>query len=731
MRSRRSIVVRSLLATALVAGLAAAVPMGAAGATTPKPDKKISIEVLSSRADLVSGGSALLAINLPNRKAAKQVEVTVGEQDVTDRFAFRADGRFEGLVSGLVDGENVVTAVVGDRGARITLVNHSASGPVFSGPQLQPWVCQEGAVDEQCNQPTTYTYQYLSTLPGAKLQPYDPANPPSDVKTVKTQAGVTVPFIVRTETGYMNRDQYQVSALFQPGKPWTGVKPQKQFGHKMLVTHGGGCGVEHQTGTAPGTTGSATTDDALAKGFVVMSTSLDNSVHNCNVALQAESIAMAKEHVIESYGTLRWTIGTGCSGGSLAIQWMANAYPGLYDGLLPTCSFPDAYSTATQFLDYHLLLDYFDGAGMETPWTPAQRNAVMGGSDGVQNARVSELAQFHAAVPTTACKGVTDAERYDPLTNPGGVRCTIQDAAINLLGPQEEKFWNDAEKALGHGYVRLPVDNVGVQYGLEALLDGTITPAQFVDVNVRVGGVDVDANTVEERIDNGGSASLANAYRTGLINETNNLDTVPIIDCRGPNPGLFHDAYRAFAIRKRLDREHDTHANQLIWEGPMTFKAYANCELDSFRAVDTWLARVAADDSARSLARKVVVNKPAALSDRCYDIGGVKLSNKLCPDGVVNVNPTPRMVAGDSIATDTNKCQLTPLDRSAYGDVTFTDEEWAQLQDLFATGVCDFDKPGVLQQGTVPWLTYQDAAGEVVYGGTPLGKAPVSKAFRR
>src|SRR3546814_15031330 len=89
-----------------------------------------------------------------------------------------------------------------------------------------------------------------------------------------------------------------------------------------------------------------------------MSTALDNSSHACNVALQAESLIMAKEHLIEQYGTLRYTIGTGCSGGSLAQQWIANAYPGIYQGILPTCSFADAWSTATQFADYHLLPAY-------------------------------------------------------------------------------------------------------------------------------------------------------------------------------------------------------------------------------------------------------------------------------------------------------------------------------------------------------------------------------------
>ena len=28
------------------------------------------------------------------------------------------------------------------------------------------------------------------------------------------------------------------------------------------------------------------------------------------------------------------------------------------------------------------------------------------------------------------------------------------------------------------------------------------------------------------------------------------------------------------------------------------------------------------------------------------------------------------------------------------------------------------------QQGAIPWQTYQDPAGAVVYGGSPLGAAP-------
>jgi hypothetical protein len=442
---------------------------------------------------------------------------------------------------------------------------------------------------------------------------------------------------------------------------------------------------------------------------------------------------MAKEYAVKNYGTLRYTIGTGCSGGSLAEQWIANAYPGVYQGILPTCSFPDAWSTATQFLDYHLLLAYFMNPsrwGTGVAWLPTQMADVLGGPDGVANAEVSDNAQFHVAVPTDPCSGTTSADRYNPTTNPGGVRCTITDAAINIFGPEPSDLWSANERKLGRGFVRPPMDNIGVQYGLAALKSGEITSAQFVALNTAVGGVDIDTNLTPTRISAAGAPSLARAYRSGMINETNNLNQTPIIDCRGPNPGLFHDAYRAFAVRARLDREHGNHANQLIWEGPTAIIGDTDCELNSFIAMDRWLSAVEKDHSTTSLPQKVAHDKPGDLSDECWDGAGNKISNALCPAGVVNVEGTPRTVAGDAITTDANKCQLKSLQRSDYSAITFTDAQWAALQKAFPTGVCDFSKPGVDQQPTIPWLTYQGAGGKVIYGGESLGNPPSSKEFR-
>ena len=80
-----------------------------------------------------------------------------------------------------------------------------------------------------------------------------------------------------------------------------------------------------------------------------------------------------------------------------------------------------------------------------------------------------------------------------------------------------------------------------------------------------------------------------------------------------------------------------------------------------------------------------------------------------------------RMVAGGPTTNDVLKCQLKPLNRADY-NVAFTDAQWARLQQSFPSGVCDYSKPGVMQQPpTAPWLTF--AGGP---GGMPLGPPPTA-----
>src|SRR4051794_11934447 len=718
------------LAVAIIGTAAAVAAPSALAAPTPP-----SIEVVSNRADLISAGDALVAIGLP--AGADSARVTLGSRDVSGAFAPRPNGRYEGLVTGLALGDNVLTArVLSGASANVTIVNHPNGGPVFSGPQVRPWKCQATATDAQCNEPVSYSYEYKSSLTG-QLASYDPAKPPSDVAKATTDQGKTVPFIVRTETGYQDRDQYKITVLFDPAKPWAAWSPQPQWNHKLLITHGASCGIEHQSGSAPSTTGDTVAGGsptvALGRGFAVMSTALDNAGHNCNIATEAESLVMAKERLVERYGEIRYTIGTGCSGGSLVQHQVANAYPGIYQGILPQCSFPDSWSTGQQLAAYHLIRQYVENPAKWAPgviWSPADIAAVEGHPNHVNSIVFDSVYWTDLGVPDDGCAGVPAEQDYNADTNPGGVRCDLADYMINVLGPRPASVWSPAEKKVGHGFAGLPLGDVGVQFGLEALKKGQITPAQFVDLNAKIGGTDVDINSTPQRSDSDEPA-LRNAYRSGGINETNNLTAVPIIDLRGPDPGAFHDTYRTWTIRARLERQEGRFPrNHVIWFGHAPLIGDPDYTTEGLIAMDRWLAKVEADQRSVPLSRKVAEDRPSDVNDRCSQIAGVESVSlpgvgKVCELKEVQTRfATPAMVAGEGIETDQNKCALRPQRRSDYYPVTFTDAQWAQLQSAFPTGVCDWSKPGIDQANTIPWQTYQGAGGGVVYGGKPLGAAP-------
>jgi hypothetical protein len=705
-----------------VLGVFAALMAMAAGAAQAAATQGLQINVLSSRADLVSGGQALTSIALPSGTDPATVTVTLNGNDVTSQFAQRPNGQFEGLMSGLANGPNTVTATLpGGATTSATIINHPIGGPVFTGPQVQPWVCQSGATDAQCDAPSTSAYYYKDAATG-QFDSYDPSNPPpaAEIATTTTDNGTTVPYIVRVETGYLDRDQYSYAMLWQPNQPWAPWAPQPQWDHKLVITHGASCGADHTTSTAPSTL----YDPALSRGMGVMSTAMDNAGHDCSLLTEAESLIMAKERFVDEFGTLRYTIGTGCSGGSLVQQQVANAYPGVYQGILPQCSFPDSWSTGQELADYQLTRDYFENPsewGTGIAWTPTQIAAVQGHPNYANSVELSTLYWPSLADPTYPCAGVTAAQRWSP-SNPTGTRCDLEDYMINLFGPYQGTNPNS--------YAGIPLDNVGVQYGLLPLEDGTITPQQFIDLNQKIGGFDHNAVHTSSRFA-ADEPALTNDYRGGAVNETTNLTAVPIIDLRGPDAGSFHDAYRSWTIRARLQQvEGHFPKNDVIWFGETPLIGDPNYAAEALVAMDQWLSAVEADHRNVSLEQKVADDRPATVHDQCSDIPDVDQVvvpgvGEVCQSPVLQTRfATPRMEAGESVNTDQEKCQLKPLRQSDYSPVTFTAQQWTELQQLFPHGVCNWSKPGVDQQPTVRWQTYQDAAGGVVYGGQPLGPAP-------
>ena len=65
-----------------------------------------SIDVLSNRADLISGGDALVAVKLAAGTDPATVRVNLNGNDITSTFGAREDGSFSGLVTGLAVGKN-------------------------------------------------------------------------------------------------------------------------------------------------------------------------------------------------------------------------------------------------------------------------------------------------------------------------------------------------------------------------------------------------------------------------------------------------------------------------------------------------------------------------------------------------------------------------------------------------------------------------------------------------
>ena len=762
-----------LLATTLAAGASEAAPTGASGTADRlertdrrTPPRRVVLFASSNRPDLVSGGDVRVGVAPARGLRRTTLRIELNGRDVTGRFGLRGQGRYEAYLTGLRLGRNLLTARGRGWSGRLVVTNHPNGGPVFSGPQTEHYRCQAGARDRQCNQPPRYRFLYRSTDPlRSGLQPYDRQDPPSDVATTTTDQGVRVPFVVRREDGFQDRDRYTILTLWQPGKRWSRFAPQRQFNHKVLVTHGGGCGASYTPGEPPlddysgtipaGVPGAAPSYlTALGRGFAVISTALDNTGHHCNVALNAESVMMAKERFVEQYGSIRYTIGTGCSGGSIAQHTVANAYPGIYQGLVTTCSYPDVLTAGAQFADYHLLRLYFEDPTRWAPgvvWTPLQWAAVEGHLTHL-NAVVADEGLFKAALgPEHDCPGTIPtvagdrSTRYDDATNPGGVRCSVLDLVANQLGHRPPSVWTAEEKAAGHGFGGIPFANRGVLYGLEALRSGVITPAMFVDLNQRVGGLDVDSRPTAERIA-GDPASVARAYRTGLVNEATNLDQVAIINHGGPDPGIAHDYAHAFWTEDRLQRAQGHTDNRVMWFGVTPLIGDVRWATEAFLEMDRWLTAVERDRSAEPLARKIAAARERlGITDRCANVPGLlEVPGRgdevdcVLPESLQLRLSTPREVAGGDRLNDVLDCRLTPLTRSAVdvGPLPLTDDQYAALQQVFPDGVCDHRARGVGQQGAQTWLTYGDAR-TVVTGGRNLppvapkqGDALLGRSFR-
>jgi hypothetical protein len=764
------------------------------------PPVALQIKTLSNRADLISGGDVLVEIVVPAGSPTGAVHVTAGATDVSAAFSRRPDGRTLGVITGLAGGSTELKADLGGKqGASLTVTNHPVGGPVFSGSQITPWVCATplGALpdpanasdpgsfdsgllsaptDAQCNAPTEFNLYYRTTSTSCTLglpdpapnprgsarpappasgcfQPFNPTAPlPANIAMTTTDTGVTVPYVVRVERLTLNRGIGDIAVLFDPSQGdkdhWNPLAPQTTWNRKMLYVFGPS--TNQPRFQLRSTQNWPAQDEALKRGFLVAVNGMTDSFQNSNRVTMSETMMMMKEHIIDTYGEMRYAMGFGCSGGSINQLTMASIFPGLLDGIQPSCTYPDSETTGVEVADCEGLVRFY----ASQPWKDLLASEGLTAQDAAKQAAINghldnrgcqswfnsfigiarpgmylpeRVAPNGTITPLTTpinnC-GLPASMVYDPVNNPTGVRCTAPDHAVSV--------WGAIEDGVHPKHGPSTRDNVGVVYGLKALQSGAITPAEFVLLNKNIGGADFDVNRTPER-SVADPAALTIAYRSGIVMDGRQVAKTPILDVRGFDEAGIHYIWRSFSLRARLDAA-GGHGNHVLWRfpGALTPPAASGLTLASFLTMDKWLAALKADTGGTTLQQKIVADKPSDAFDFCYLSFDTKFSLKVTDPAVCNLDPglathsSPRQVAGGPVTEDILKCQLKPFNPDDFPQVRDAADTTliTQLANVFTAGVCDWSKPGVNQQPAASPLDF--TAGP---GGVPLPAAPASHAL--
>jgi hypothetical protein len=803
-----------LRAGAVAVSLAVLTSLGPAVAPAAAPEHRradrFGVEVLSSAPDQVSGGDALVAVRVPGSVDPSDVRITVGRVDVSSAFAPQGD-ELVGLVEGLPEGRSTLKVESTARGrkpapAHLHLTNHPISGPIFSGPQQQPFVCTtaRGTLDGRkllgqplvdnedhfgipvaaetpdgnypqdgrgyptadaeivgwsadCSANTRYGYVYRSSTDGNFHWLDDPNTLPADVATTTTLDGDTVPFVVRWERGTINRFIYSIAMLVPVNEADPEQPDDALWNGRLVFSFQGGVGIGHFQGTT--STGAMLPGDLLGSGYAVLWSSGTRTSTHYNLQVGGETALMVKERFVEQHGVPLYTVAVGGSGGAIQQYVYAQNHPGLIDAAIPQYSYSDMVTQTIHVGDCELLEHYFDATDRDNPkWRdPEIRQQIIGlnATNFPKNLSTGEIAQWNALyalyaafgyqvmdrdpaspapaltecrpgwlglTPLTLNPTFTDVDDLDKLAQgTAGVRWTHWQDLVNIYGAERD------------GFARVPWDNVGVQYGLEALRAGTITPEEFLDLNAYVGGWKHPRDMVPEGFPfvgaptpqnfdpwssrnmnlspdgvapaprtEGDKTAVRAVYETGMQFQ-GDID-IPIIDWRHylEDELDMHHSHQSFATRQRMLNADGNARNQVIWFTDARPAVAFDQTPMAFEVIDEWMANI------RATPRKgVAANAPARAVDSCFATDGSLIaSGPHVWDGVLDDRPagacterfpvysTSRRQAGGPFEGGIWRCRTQSVSRAiragVYGDWRPTAEQRQRLEEIFPDGVCDY-----------------------------------------
>jgi len=800
-----------LAMAALVVGLAI-LGQGEVPTSAASDGDSFEISILSSSPDRVSGGDALVRVDVPTIVPLHQVTVELNGDDVSGAFAPEPqDHALVGLVDGLVLGENTLEAKPNGQGegrpdpAQLSVTNHPITGPIFSGPQQQPFVCttaraglgqplvdnmdeigipvaQEDAEgnypqdghgypteeavivgwSEDCSAETRVEYVYRTTDDKWKALEDLSAPLPEDIAYTTTMDDDTVPYIVRWERGTINRFIYSLAMLAPTSEQDPSDPDRSLWNGRLIYSFQGGVGIGHSQGNP--STSTMLLHDGLSLGYAVAYSTGNIAGVHYNLQVGGETALMVKERFIERYGVPYYTVGVGGSGGAIQQYVYGQNHPSLLDAAVPQYSYPDMVTQTIHVGDCELLEYYMDVTDRDNPkwfddvenrqllqglnasWDPqnlspddlAQWNTIYF-LYGLLGYPVAERAPWSPAPALTECRNAwfglaplvlnptfTDVDDIDKLAQgTEGVEWTHWADLVNIYGTDES------------GFARVPWDNVGVQYGLQALVDGNITPEEFLHLNATVGSWKESKDLVTEGFPFVGGDWMFNfdpwssrnmnlspdggitpaprregdiqamnaAYDSGVVFD--GKINIPIIDWRHylEDELDMHHTHQSFASRQRMIEAQGHADNQVIWFTDARPFAAWDQTAEAFQVIDEWMANIKANPD-----KSVAENKPPLAVDRCFNTDGSEFaSGDDVWDGILNGEPaglctqkfqiysSSRIVSGGPLKGGIFKCQLQPVGKAiakgVYGTWEPDKDQKARLKEIFPTGVCDYSLP--------------------------------------
>lgn len=730
------------------------------------------VDVVSSAPDQVSGGDARLHIEVPRTVPPHKVRVLVNGVDQGSQFSVvPGTRRLSGVVHGLEIGENTVRVEPNGRGkgrpaaVELVLTNYPVTGPIFSGPHQYPFVCttmtqglgqpiaddpatgtrvivagETVGYSRNCSAETRVDFVYRTT--GGSWAPYTPGMArPGDMAQTTTSEGKTVDYIVRHERGTINRFLYSI-AMLAPFDGDTETLNRDAWNGKVIFRFDGGVAIGHTQGSM--SSSGMRYDVGLSQGYAVLYSSGTRTNTHYNLQVGGETALMVKERFIELYDEPVYTVAIGGSGGGIQQYVYAQNHPGLLDGGIPQVSYPDMVTQAVHIGDCELTEFFFDvvqgplGPGPINPkwqtWTNRTFIQGLNASDTLPNVF------FGGAPGLTEC--INGWRGLSPLAlNPnfGAVANQALFHPQSAITDIEWTHFSDIVNIVGlrpDGYARRYWDNVGVQYGLQALKDGDITIDEFITLNFVIGGWKEPGDMVQEGFPFVGPFNMANfdvwsarnqtfsdgtapgqrtvgdieamnaVYRSGLV-FMGDID-IPLIDYR---PYLehvldMHNTHQSFASRQRMLNAKGEAGNQVVWfsdtdaEGEGVDKTP-----EALDVLDEWLMNIRHNPQAG-----VAANRPTLATDRCFDADGAEIAGgDGVWDGIIDdkapgactqdfkVYSTTRRVAGGPFEQSIFKCQtvdvFTAYSQGIYGDLPLPPEVLDTLAFIFPEGVCDYSKP--------------------------------------